>query len=69
MTWIFCNHNMLIDCIYDDFFIFIDKHLHIPHDIYPNSKQVSGHIYIILYSILHNFSTDIPYYYKFITYI
>jgi len=41
--WIFSNPNMIIDCIDNDFKIFLDKNFHIPHEIHTNSKQISGH--------------------------
>lgn len=41
--WIFCNINMIIDCIDNDFKIFLDKNFHIPHEIHKNSKKMSGH--------------------------
>lgn len=43
--WIFSNPNMIIDCIDNDFKIFLDKNFHIPHKIYANGKiiLISGH--------------------------
>ena len=41
--WIFSNPNMIIDCIDNDFKIFLDRNFHIPHEILPNSKKGSGH--------------------------
>ncbi len=42
--WIFSNPNMIIDFIDNDFKIFLDRNLHIPHEKNTNSKQSSGHI-------------------------
>jgi len=41
--WIFSKPNMIIDCIDNDFKIFLDRNLHIPHEIHKNSKKISGH--------------------------
>lgn len=41
--WIFSNPNMIIDCIDNDFKIFLDKNFHIPHEIHTDSKKISGH--------------------------
>lgn len=41
--WIFSNPDMIIDCLDNDFQIFLDRTLHIPHKINQNSKTTSGH--------------------------
>ena len=41
--WVFSNQNMIMDCIDNDFVKFLDRSLHIPHEIHKNSKSISGH--------------------------
>ena len=41
--WILSRPIMIIDCIDNDFKIFLDRNLHIPHEIHKNSKRRSGH--------------------------
>tara|TARA_B100000780_G_C21124849_1_gene456105 strand:- start:4661 stop:5230 length:570 start_codon:yes stop_codon:yes gene_type:complete len=46
--WVFSNHDMIIDCIDNDFKIFLDRNLHIPHEIHESlsgHKVYGGHIF------------------------